>query len=174
MSGFLASNKENIYYLTIRTGSYSSHVQQNTVFYCLYDKYGYMFDNTLFSQLQRFHVSQRFKVYIDDEIYDPAPVLLQNIPDQTPTVRQLHQIPNVKGTYFQYCDRFYVRRSKQTSPADNYQMPNWITFHETNQSFTMYPPDTDTSLYKITVEVKCCNKIEQCATSEFLIIPKNT
>ena len=33
---------------------------------------------------------------------------------------------------------------------------------------------SDTSLYKITVEVKCCNKIEQCATSEFLIIPKNT
>ena len=50
-------------------------------------------------------------------------------------------------------------------------LPYWINFHEENRTFTMYPPDTSN---KITVEVKCCNSIEQCTVSQFEVLPKDT
>jgi len=116
---------------------------------------------------------------IDDES-TPAPTNLLNIPDIQPVggMRYQFSLGTISATsvltssYFKYCNRFSVRRALATpSTIPTYQLPYWVRFHESNSSFTIYPDKASTA---VSIEVRCCNDIEQCATNTFAVTPQNT
>lgn len=146
---------------------------------CDYTDYGYFYNRMDQVSLRRFESSIRIKFMLDDEA-TPAPVNLLNIPDITPVGGMRYQFSLgtisatsvLTSTYFQYCNRFSVRRTLVTpNSIQTHQLPYWIKFHESNSSFTIYP---DKSSSAVSIEVRCCNDIEQCTTNTFTVTPQNT
>jgi hypothetical protein len=146
---------------------------------CDYTDYGYFYNRMDQVSLRRFESSIRIKYVLDDEA-TPAPVNLLNIPDIQPVggMRYQFSLGTISATsvltsiYFQYCNRFSVRRTLATpTTIKTYQLPYWVRFHESNSSFTIYPDELSSA---VSIEVRCCNDIEQCTTNTFTVTPQNT
>jgi hypothetical protein len=122
-----------------------------------------MNDMTLES-LRRYESSLRVKIVIDDVTVD-APQVVKNIDDIKPTVGYQYFFSLTAGTYFANCNRYKVRRAYYTTTSSSsgsaksiksHQLPQWVTFHERNTSFSIYP---ESSSIDSSFEVACCNVI---------------
>jgi len=88
------------------------------------------------------------------------PILISDLPDLYPVTKQLMQTTvDIRTTYFQYCDRFYVRRARVNRSMNflgktyfnfDYTLPHWIKFYELNGTFWLQPQQTTD---KLSVEV---------------------
>jgi hypothetical protein len=66
------------------------------------------------------------------------------------------------------CNIYYALQSRYTDTS-SYKVKNlplWMSFHESNGTFTMYP-DHVTGSNPYSIELYCCNTINECAVNTF-------
>lgn len=58
-----------------------------------------------------------------------------------------------------------------TGAVKHQQLPQWIKFHERNSTWRIYPPQAG---LEVSVQLGCCNAIEQCAWMSFKVFSINS